>query len=512
MKMFASKKMQVFISYRREKGGIAYAHILNEKLSELGIDCFFDMRSMVDYSKDFEIKIKNNIENSEYIIVLLQEQCFTERENIDYFLQEIRYAISLGKELLLLPIGNDFIWENEKNLPSDLEHLSKLNLCTTLKIGFVTECIQSLLNKMNHDDSYLHYLLLLKMQNNSSSQVNAPMLLKSGNISQVNIENRWNNAVRVSLMAVGCYTVIHRFTPLIKTKAESGTQFRFLSIDPEGHSASDFIANKINSSIDGVHDNYLKRNCDETIQILEKMDMEKDKISYRLTSDHITFTMHWVECKNDFESYMYIEYLPIHASEILQDSHCATIIQRNDPTYEFYANQFNECWRGARIALNSTKPSNCEFCFPAKENDKYILLDTNYWRIYLANNQNYPGRCIIPLRRHCENLSDISERELHEFHKITKMLEEIWRTKLEATNFNWTCLMNGGYSTKPYIPHVHFHFIPRFDHPYKTSTGDFIDATFGQHYVLSDEYQLDLCDREHLYNMLREAILEYWCT
>lgn len=143
------------------------------------------------------------------------------------------------------------------------------------------------------------------------------------------------------------------------------------------------------------------------------------------------------------------------------------------------------------------KKNNCDFCYPPKEDSKYLLFKTRFWCVYLANNQNYPGRCIIPLRRHCLSLSEITEQEILELHKIIKLLENIWKKELNATNFNWTCLMNGGYSKKPYNPHVHFHFIPRFEEFYVTENGNFYDTKFGNHYSLDDALQA-LNDKERI--------------
>ena len=156
--------------------------------------------------------------------------------------------------------------------------------------------------------------------------------------------------------------------------------------------------------------------------------------------------------------------------------------------------------------MDDGMPANCEFCHPPQEDDQYILLVTNHWCVYLANNQNYPGRCIIPLRRHCSTLAELTEREWLDFHKLVKALETIWREELGATNFNWTCLMNGGYASRPYIPHVHFHFIPRYDKPFETSDGAFVDTRFGNHYELSADYQLGAEDRSALCKRLRERL------
>ena len=273
-------KTKTFISYRRENGGIAYAHILHERLSALGIDCFFDISAMHDFSKEFEMEIETNIKSCDYVIILLQNGCLAERNGTDYFLKEIRLAKTQSKELLLLPIGDDFVWERQKDIPGDIEELKKLNLCVPLKIQTIMDSIQSLLSRMKLNDGHLHHLLLLKMQMGAMSDFGAPLLQKTSNIYHIDIEERWARATRISLMALGCSSVVRRFSPLIKEKAETGTRFRFLAIDPTGDSATDVLRNKTNAS-SGSQDDFLSHNYDQMLRTIASIDTGNGNITYR---------------------------------------------------------------------------------------------------------------------------------------------------------------------------------------------------------------------------------------
>ena len=137
----------------------------------------------------------------------------------------------------------------------------------------------------------------------------------------------------------------------------------------------------------------------------------------------------------------------------------------------------------------------CEFCELVEYDNEYFIGETKCWKIYLANDQNYPGRCIIPLKTHRNNLSELTPEEFADMQSVVNILESISRKVFGATNFNWTCLMNGGYATTPPNPHVHLHFIPRYKEPLKTRNGDFVDETFGTHYILKGNFERDLQDR-----------------
>ncbi len=146
----------------------------------------------------------------------------------------------------------------------------------------------------------------------------------------------------------------------------------------------------------------------------------------------------------------------------------------------------------------------CEFCELVEKNNEYYIGETAYWKIYLADDQNYPGRCIIPLKRHCATMSDLTEAEWEDMRRVVKLMEGICKKNMHATNCNWTCLMNGAYGVEKPNPHVHLHFIPRYRTPFETNDGLFVDETFGDHYVLKANFKFNRADRARICQMFKE--------
>lgn len=146
---------------------------------------------------------------------------------------------------------------------------------------------------------------------------------------------------------------------------------------------------------------------------------------------------------------------------------------------------------------------NCEFCELNSKASEFKVYESKYWIVYLADNQNYPGRCIIPLKRHCDSMANLSAEEWEDFHIIVKSLERIVKEELNATNCNWTCLMNGGFAQKPYNPHIHFHFIPRYFEKSCSVDEGFVDENVAEHYTLSENYQLDYTSRKELVKLFK---------
>ncbi len=103
--------------------------------------------------------------------------------------------------------------------------------------------------------------------------------------------------------------------------------------------------------------------------------------------------------------------------------------------------------------------------------------------------QEFPGSCIISGKK--ERLSDMTSDEWIELGMLEKELERVCKKVFNATMYNFACLMNNAYRDKE-KPHVHFHFIPRYE---------------GKRNILNKEYN----DRHFGYNMWKWDLNRFKC-
>lgn len=89
------------------------------------------------------------------------------------------------------------------------------------------------------------------------------------------------------------------------------------------------------------------------------------------------------------------------------------------------------------------------------------IVESDIWRVELNPNQQHLGRTFVGLREHKSSLSELSETELLEFHRILKKLEIGARAAFGTSLFNWMCLMNNAVRDHQ-EPHVHWHMVPRY--------------------------------------------------
>jgi len=113
----------------------------------------------------------------------------------------------------------------------------------------------------------------------------------------------------------------------------------------------------------------------------------------------------------------------------------------------------------------------------------YVLLyETDTWRVVLAPNQALVGRCILHLKRHCGDLAELTADEVFDWLAIIKVMENALRTAFDATLFNVSCYMNHAYRENPPNPHIHWWFVPRYNHAVELQDWTFEDPEFGNPY------------------------------
>jgi diadenosine tetraphosphate (Ap4A) HIT family hydrolase len=125
---------------------------------------------------------------------------------------------------------------------------------------------------------------------------------------------------------------------------------------------------------------------------------------------------------------------------------------------------------------------NCYFCENAAVANSQLIFESTHWRVVLHEEQAYLGRSTVVAKCHRTALAELSEEEWQDFRHVVRKLEAAVKAGLGATLCNWSCLMNSAYLITPPIPHVHWHFRPRYDHAVEMFGYRFIDPEFGHHY------------------------------
>ena len=148
--------------------------------------------------------------------------------------------------------------------------------------------------------------------------------------------------------------------------------------------------------------------------------------------------------------------------------------------------------------------NNCDWCNLSEENKKYQLYESKSWSVFLADEQDYIGRCILVLKRHCNSLSELTDEEWHELRNLICKVEASLKDVLGATLCNWSCLLNNFYKEAAPDPHLHIHVRPRYDKPVIINGNTYSDVEFGHHYAVDKSGAISVRDKEEVYIRLKE--------
>ena len=147
--------------------------------------------------------------------------------------------------------------------------------------------------------------------------------------------------------------------------------------------------------------------------------------------------------------------------------------------------------------------SDCAWCDLTEKDREYLLVDSLYWSVFLADEQDYVGRCILVLKRHCGSIAELTEGEWQDLLEIVRRLEACLKKVLGADLCNWSCLMNSFYKDPAPDPHLHIHVRPRYKNPVAINGNTYRDEEFGHHYSIKKAGQLGREDRREVYRRMR---------
>ena len=157
-----------------------------------------------------------------------------------------------------------------------------------------------------------------------------------------------------------------------------------------------------------------------------------------------------------------------------------------------------------RPILQVNRMEQCDWCNLSQEDKRFQVCESKTWLVFLADRQDYIGRCILVLKRHCNALSDLTDDEWDELRNLIGTIEACLKTVLGATLCNWSCLMNDFYKQPAPNPHLHIHVRPRYDKPVVLNGNTYTDSEFGHHYAVNKSGVIPSKDKEEIYARLKE--------
>jgi diadenosine tetraphosphate (Ap4A) HIT family hydrolase len=145
--------------------------------------------------------------------------------------------------------------------------------------------------------------------------------------------------------------------------------------------------------------------------------------------------------------------------------------------------------------MATTSPSRTAACALC-DDLKYIVERGPLWTLALNLNQSLPGRCVLVLNRHAEDVRELAVEEWSDLHRQIARATAALDTLFDPDLYNYAFLMNQD-------AHIHLHVVPRYSSPREWRGERFVDPHFGSLFGTEQRH----LPREAL-EALRDAIRE----
>ena len=66
---------------------------------------------------------------------------------------------------------------------------------------------------------------------------------------------------------------------------------------------------------------------------------------------------------------------------------------------------------------------HCDWCNLSDEDKKFQVYESKSWSVFLSDEQDYIGRCILVLKRHCGSLSELTDEEWEDMEEERRQEE-----------------------------------------------------------------------------------------
>lgn len=128
-----------------------------------------------------------------------------------------------------------------------------------------------------------------------------------------------------------------------------------------------------------------------------------------------------------------------------------------------------------------------------------LIAEGDHWKVILNRNQNLLGKLMLVLRRHIEQVSDLTPEEWTELHLQLRRATQVLRAVFNPDHFNYVFLQNQD-------RHVHLHVVPRYSADRSFGGLTFQDPDYPAHYAVpSPVQQLPEVQRDALAAELHRA-------
>ncbi len=113
-----------------------------------------------------------------------------------------------------------------------------------------------------------------------------------------------------------------------------------------------------------------------------------------------------------------------------------------------------------------------------------LIKEYQYWAVYVHENQEYLGRCVVWCKR--QDALDFADVTVEEQAELFKVLTDVRKAVKKCFQPDWLNYTFLGNKTR----HLHGHFVPRYEKPRIFEGITFTDQLYGHNYRTNPDFIL----------------------
>lgn len=325
----------IFISYRSDYGG-TFALLLEEKLTQKGFTIFLDHKSV--HHGRFDKEIMQAIDEASDFIVLLSKDCFSIREEPDYFFAEIEYAIKKNKNIVPIFLKNYLPQHQVPDKVSDIFKYQGIHEYSPQ--DFESVFLPKLISYLNETDEKQEYLNKMEAISYLSSRKK---------LEKESLLQRWANAVEIDICAYFANMIIN--SDYINQALSQGVYIKYLVVDPDSDSAKEAM----NFRLKNVRNSLFRYSFDSAVELLQNMKANNStyldksllngEFELRKTKLHLDQAIMIVKKQKESDSTCKVDFYTFDTD----DSNRRSIIIpfADHENYDFFCHQFDYIWNSS---------------------------------------------------------------------------------------------------------------------------------------------------------------------
>ncbi len=328
--------MDAFISYRRKKGFV-YAKTVYDQLMDSGVEAFYDIKSLQEYSGEFTLELQNNIDDAGFFILILTDQCFTipEKEK-SIFLQEILYARKKNKTIIPV-LCEDFSYPED--LFPELAFLVRLQSVLLTTDRDLDNLIPDLFAKMIHTTN-------LKLKQ-TISVFSAKTVLKNRQVVDKDqaLSSFFTSDVKsLDICSFSCQALLRNARQYFELMLENGCRIRVIMNTPNSPAALEAAHLK---SASGTRRQRDRIHRDAFEDLMDWVEAYPKQIFYRTTELYLPCAIMILKYQDQKKDNIKVDYYSFNCPD--KDRRSLLIKSSDYDNFNFYERQFEWIWENPHV-------------------------------------------------------------------------------------------------------------------------------------------------------------------